>query len=97
MPSILEFAGMNNRAAAPVSIFESTYVGDDNWQHMWNTIQAGKQPFKYVDHLEIAFADIDATNPDRAFLYYKDGVSDKVTKTIAEAKKKIPTSTWSRR
>ena len=77
-------------AVGPVAIFQSTYIGDDRWQPMWNTIQAGKQPFKYIDHLEIAFADINATDPDNAFLYYPDGVSDRVTKTIAEAKKEKP-------
>jgi GH18 family chitinase len=83
---------MANRdaAVAPVAVFQSTYVGDDRWPSMWNTIQAGKQPFKYIDHLEIAFADINASDPDNAFLYYADSVSDKVTKTVAEAKKEKP-------
>jgi len=83
---------MTNRDAGvgPVALFQSTYVGDDRWQSMWNTIQNGKQPFKYIDHLEIAFANINTTNPDKAFLYYADGVSDRVTKTIAEAQKENP-------
>jgi hypothetical protein len=79
-----------NQSAASVKIFQSIFVGDGNWQNMWNTIQKGKQPFKYIDCLEIAFADINTDNPDNAFLYYSDAVSEKVTKTVAEAKKENP-------
>ena len=75
-------------------VFQSTYLGDPNdpdkdpnWGNMWKTIQNGKQPFKYMDRLEIAFADIRAEDPDNAFLSYTGPNSDKATKTIAEAKK----------
>ena len=78
-------------------VFQSTYLGDPNdpdkdpnWGNMWKTIQNGKQPFKYMDRLEIAFADIHAEDPDNAFLSYTGPNSDKAIKTIAEAKKQNP-------
>jgi hypothetical protein len=74
-------------------VFQSTYLGnpkDHNWENMWKTIQNGKQPFKYMDRLEIAFADIHAEDPDNAFLSYTGPNSDKAHKTIAEAKKENP-------
>ena len=55
-------------------IFQSTYLGnekDGNWDNMMRTIADGKQPFKYIDRLQIAFADIIATDPDYVHLEYK--------------------------
>ena len=73
----------------PAKIYQSTYVGDGNWPHMQKTIVDGKKtPFKYVDILEIAFAEIDASDPDNAFLYYPDGDKpdkERVKTTITEA------------
>ncbi|MCP4178395.1 MAG: glycoside hydrolase family 18 protein [bacterium] len=83
--SFLCFAG-GNSATPKCKVYQSTFVGDSNWQNMWNTIQKGKKPFKYIDRLEIAFARINTDDPDNAFLYYPDTVLDKVTKTITEAK-----------
>jgi hypothetical protein len=75
------------------AVFQSTYLGnpkDHDWDNMWKTIENGKQPFKYMDRLEIAFADIHAENPDNAFLSYTGEYSDKAIKTINEAKKENP-------
>lgn len=76
------------------NVFQSTYLGnpkDNDWANMWKTIQAGKQPFKYMDRLEVAFADIHAEDPDNAFLSYTgDLYSDRAVKTITEAKKENP-------
>lgn len=74
-------------AAAKCKIFQSTFVGDENWGQMWSTIKKGKQPFKYIDRLEIAFADIDSTNPDNAFLVYSGANSQKVVDTVDEARR----------
>ncbi|MDX6269688.1 MAG: hypothetical protein QOD28_911 [Acidobacteriota bacterium] len=74
-------------------VFQSTYLGnpdDHDWDNMWKTIEAGKQPFKYMDRLEIAFADIHAEDPDNAYLSYTGEYSEKARKTIAEAKKENP-------
>lgn len=74
-------------------VFQSTYLGnpkDHDWDNMWKTIENGKQPFKYMDRLEIAFADIHAEDPDNAFLSYTGENSDKAHKTIVEAKKENP-------
>jgi hypothetical protein len=75
-------------------VFQSTYLGDPkdiykdhDWENMWKTIEAGKQPFKYMDRLEIAFADINAEDPDNAFLSYTGPNSNKADKTIVEARK----------
>jgi Glycosyl hydrolases family 18 len=82
---------------AKCTIFQSTFLGmaedprkDGCWENMWKTIQNGKQPFKYIDRLEIAFADINATDPDKAFLSYTGPNSDKAVKTIDEAKRQNP-------
>ena len=72
-------------------IFQSTYLGnpnDQNWENMWRTIKEGKQPFKYVDRLEIAFADIVTTDPDRPHLNYP--YADRARQTVEEAKKENP-------
>jgi hypothetical protein len=74
-------------------VFQSTYLGnpkDHDWDNMWKTIEAGKQPFKYMDRLEIAFADIHAEDPDNAYLSYTGEYSDKAHMTINEAKKENP-------
>ena len=77
---------------AKCKIFQSTYLGnpkDHDWENMWRTITEGKkQPFKYVDRLEIAFADIIATDPDRAHLNY--AYPDRAKRTVAEARKENP-------
>jgi hypothetical protein len=78
-------------------VFQATYLGDPNdvnkdhdWENMWKTIENGKQPFKYMDRLEIAFADINAEDPDNAFLSYTGLNSEKAHRTIREAKKENP-------
>jgi glycosyl hydrolase family 18 (putative chitinase) len=75
---------------AACKIFQSTYLGDEGWDNMWRTIGNGKQPFKYVDRLEIAFADIDASDPDAACLRYAGGNHDRALRTIDEAKNQNP-------
>jgi Glycosyl hydrolases family 18 len=78
-------------------VFQSTYLGDPkdpnkdhDWENMWQTIQNGKQPFKYMDRLEIAFADIHAEDPDNPYLSYTGPNLEKANQTIAEAKKENP-------
>jgi len=85
---------MTNKKCA---VFQSTYLGDPHdvnkdhdWENMWKTIENGKQPFKYMDRLEIAFADINAEDPDNAFLSYTGPNSEKAHRTIREAKKENP-------
>jgi hypothetical protein len=64
---------------------------DGCWENMWNTIQNGKkEPFKYVDRLEIAFAEIDTTDPDNASLRYKGPNHAKALATVVEAKRQNP-------
>lgn len=75
------------------NVFQSTYLGnpkDHDWDNMWKTILQGKQPFKYMDRLEIAFADIHAENPDNAYLSYTGEYAEKARLTIAEAKRENP-------
>jgi hypothetical protein len=76
---------------AKCKIFQSTYLGnekDGNWDNMMRTIANGKQPFKYIDRLQIAFADIIATDPDFVHLDYK--MAERVWKTTREARKQNP-------
>ena len=72
-------------------IFQSTYLGDEkdnDWTNMWRTIEAGKQPFKYIDRLQIAFANIMADDPDKSYLQYS--YPDRAQQTIKAAKTQNP-------
>jgi Glycosyl hydrolases family 18 len=76
---------------AKCKIFQSTFLGspeDHDWENMWRTIEKGKRPFKYVDRLEIAFANIITKDPDRAHLEYS--YADRAKKTLIEARNENP-------
>ncbi|MFH1634995.1 MAG: glycosyl hydrolase family 18 protein, partial [Chloroflexota bacterium] len=75
-------------------IIQTTYVGDGNYDNLLKSInQDGKQPFRYVDYLYVAFADLDNSNPDSPKIFYKPDYEPKVRKIIEEAKKENPTLT----
>lgn len=60
---------------------------------MMRSIKEGKQPFKYVDYLYIAFADLDNYSPDSPKIYFKMDWEPKVKQIIAEAQKENPNLT----
>jgi len=76
--------------AAIKKIFQTTYLGDECWGKMWETIKGGKQPFKYVDRLEIAFADIITDDPDEPYLTYRGVIEQRIPETIKEARAENP-------
>ncbi len=77
--------------AANKMIIQTIYVGDECWSKMWETIGKGKQPFKYIDRLEIAFANIIATDPDNGHLDYEVGLQrERVAATVKEAHRQNP-------
>ena len=79
------------RIAKIKKIIQSTFVGDGNYDNIMKSINRdGKQPFKYMDYLYVAFADIDDSSPDSPKIYFRTDWEPKVKTIIAEAQKENP-------
>jgi hypothetical protein len=69
-------------------IIESTFVGDGDYYNLMDSINNhGKQPFKYVDYLYIAFADLDSASYK---IYFRSEWEPKVKTIIQEAVNENP-------
>ena len=69
--------------SARAKIIETTFVGDGNYYNLMNSIKAGKQPFKYVDYLYVAFASLDDSSYK---IYFKSEYEPRVKTIIEEAR-----------
>lgn len=65
-------------------IIQTTFVGDGDYNNLMNSIKKdGKQPFKYMDYLYVAFADLNSSNK----IYYPSDYEPRVKAIIEEARK----------
>ncbi|AFY43925.1 glycosyl hydrolase family 18 protein [Nostoc sp. PCC 7107] len=68
---------------------QTVFVGDGNYNNLMNSIKGGQRPFKYMDYLYVAFADLKPnSNPPQ--IYFKSEYEQNVREIIAEAKKQNP-------
>lgn len=66
-----------------IPIIQSTYVGDDSYQRlMYSIAQLKEQPFKYLDYLYIAFADLDNSNPESPRIFYKPKLEERFNQSV---------------
>lgn len=75
-------------------IIETVFVGDGNYDNLLKSINRdGKQPFKYMDFLYVAFADLDNSNPASPKIFYKPDYEPKVKQIVEVAKVQNPNLT----
>jgi Glycosyl hydrolases family 18 len=69
-------------------LLQSTYVGDENFDYLMKSIdEHHKQPFKFMDYLYIAFANLNNVDPDHPKIFYESTLESRVYKIIEVAKR----------
>lgn len=64
---------------------QTTFVGDGGYDNLMKSIKDGSKPFKYVDYLYVAFAEL-KPDSDPPQIYYQSGYVPKVNEVVRIAK-----------